>query len=324
MAASSNRTPAAGRRRSSVGARPVTEATVLLDLPLEAAIVQHVRWLELRGLSPATVYQRQRVLARLRTHLAGQGEHLDVLTSTTDQLMGFMERTHLLPESRAAEVSHLRGFYAWALEWGLLEADPAAVLPRPVVRRRLPRPIDSDTLTDAIAHAPERVRPMLFLAAYAGLRASEIAALRREEVKDRHDPPLIVVIHGKGERQRAVPMADVLVAELRRWPTPARGWMFTRRDGQAGHIPGYYVSQLANRYLHSVGVAESLHSLRHWFGTEMYARTSDLRLVQELLGHESPNTTAGYAAWSPEKAAAAVKGLVAERPRPRLARAVAE
>ena len=51
----------------------------------------------------------------------------------------------------------------------------------------------------------------------------------------------------------------------------------------------------------------------------MYARTTDLRLVQELLGHESPNTTAGYAAGSPEKAAAAVKGLEVERPRPRLA-----
>lgn len=69
------------------------------------------------------------------------------------------------------------------------------------------------------------------------------------------------------------------------------------------------MSHLCDEPLYGLGIDETLHSLRHYFGTSMYLVSRDRRLVQETMGHNSPLTTAGYAAWSPEAAAAAVEAI---------------
>jgi site-specific recombinase XerC len=69
------------------------------------------------------------------------------------------------------------------------------------------------------------------------------------------------------------------------------------------------MSMLLAGYLRSVGVDATAHQLRHWFGTTVYARSKDLRLTQELMGHASRATTAIYTAWSPLDAARVVCGL---------------
>lgn len=72
--------------------------------------------------------------------------------------------------------------------------------------------------------------------------------------------------------------------------------MFRRSDGHAGPNRPKHVSNLAAGYLHDAGIPATLHMLRHRFGTEAYRVDRDLRLVQELLGHQDPASTAGYAA----------------------------
>jgi integrase len=138
---------------------------------------------------------------------------------------------------------------------------------------------------------------MLLFAALAGLRAGEIARLRRDAIRDDLDPPVLIVEDGKGGRQRVVPLHPELVAVLSE--LPSRGWLFGRYDGQAGHIPPHLVSHLCNRALRDAGTSSTLHTLRHRFATKVYANTLDLRTTQELLGHASPTTTAQYAAWTP-------------------------
>ncbi len=81
-------------------------------------------------------------------------------------------------------------------------------------------------------------------------------------------------------------------------------------DGQLIHP--WNVSQMVNRYLHSIGIAKTAHCLRHSFATNIYRTTRDLRLTQELMGHASPATTAIYAACDMEKAAPAVAALSIE------------
>jgi site-specific recombinase XerC len=73
------------------------------------------------------------------------------------------------------------------------------------------------------------------------------------------------------------------------------------------------VSQLANQHLHACGSAATLHQLRHWFGTETYRARRDLRVVQELLGHASPMSTAGYAAYDQADQVAVVSALPVPR-----------
>ena len=117
----------------------------------------------------------------------------------------------------------------------------------------------------------------------------------------------LIRIFGKGSKERIVPMHVRVAAELRRVTIPASGPIFTNSKG--GPFPPARVSRMMSLYLGSVGIAATAHQLRHWFGSRTYRECSDIRVVQELLGHASPTTTAMYAAWSQKKAAAAVAAL---------------
>lgn len=261
---------------------------------------QHVEWCRLRNLRPATIYARHRAIVRLARALGH-----DPADATADQLDAWYSALDLQPESRATELAHVRGLYRWAILTGHRTDDPTGRLIRPRLRRPLPRPIDELELARAIAAATGRVRLMLVLAAYAGLRAGEIAALRHHDVYDSPDGPVLLVVDGKSVDQRVVPLHPFVVTEL----PAATGWYFARRDGRPGHIPAHLVSQLANRHLHGLGIESTLHKLRHRFATELYRHSLDLRMTQDLLGHRSPVTTARYAAWSPGNARSAVAAL---------------
>ncbi len=256
-----------------------------------------------RNLRPGTISQKRLALRRL-----DRAVHPTALLDVThDQLVAHLDRLDQ-PESRATETSHLRTFYRWCVIEGLLEVDPTARLIRPRVPRRLPRPMPTADLSVAIDTAPERVRPWLILAAHAGLRACEIARLRACDLMWGNDPPLLVVDEGKGGHARAVPMSPVVAAELAR--LPRSGWLFPRRDGQAGPTPPHVVSALANQHLHGLGIAHTLHTGRHWFATEtLRVNGGNLRETQDLLGHQSPVSTAIYTWTDPRAAAATVAAL---------------
>jgi integrase/recombinase XerC len=181
-------------------------------------------------------------------------------------------------------------------------------LPLPRLPQRLPRPISEDDLALAIATADDRVRAMLLLAAYCGLRACEIARLRPEDISASPDGTVLVVRHGKGDKMRVVPCHSLAHAALKRLPV-VDGWYFPRRDGQRGSRAAYLVSRDANDHLHDLGIADTLHSLRHRYGSQLYQASRDLRMVQSVLGHSSPVTTSGYAAWDQPSAVAAVAAL---------------
>jgi integrase/recombinase XerC len=212
-------------------------------------------------------------------------------------------------------VGDARQFYRWAVDNDLISENPAEKLPVPRIGRRLPRPIGEEALFAAVACAPARIRPWLVLAGWAGLRAKEIALLRRQHVLDTASPPVIVVVHDatKGRNERIVPMSAFVLEELHSYGLPRSGWVFRRADGRPGPNTPHLISTLANRHLHNCGFPESIHQLRHRFATMTYRTRKDLRLLQELMGHADPSTTAGYAAY--DQAAAAL--VVAELPYPR-------
>ena len=118
----------------------------------------------------------------------------------------------------------------------------------------------------------------------------------------------------------ALCLISAVLAELHAYGLPKTGWVFRRRDGAPGPNRPWTVSHLSNEYLHEQGISATLHQLRHRFGTVAYQARRDLRMVQELLGHSSPATTAGYAAYAHTDAADVVEQL----PVPRHLRVVSE
>jgi integrase len=275
---------------------------------------QHIAFLRQRGLSEQTIKNRANILIGLRQQLG-----FSLYEATAPELGAWRAGLQLGPDAVVNYVWHVRDFYDWAVQARKVRRNPAAKLPVPRLGRRLPRPIEEAPLLYAVESADYPVRTMLVLAGWAGLRAKEIALLRRQNVLDKAREPVLVVASDatKGRRERTVPMSPFVVEEL--LPVlPQGGYVFRRKDGQHGpNTPGR-VSQMCNQHLHQHGIPETLHQLRHRFGTGTYQNSHDLRVVQELLGHQSPVSTAGYAAYDNSDAQAAVKAL----PAPRRLRAV--
>jgi integrase len=270
-------------------------------------VAAHVAWLEQRGLARTTIYDRSRLLIRLAAFLP-----VPLLEASPEMLATWRASLIHAPGVICGYVSHATQFYAFAVTQGWITSNPAAGLPVPRRPRRLPRPVGEDDLERAVATAPARVRPWLALGGWAGFRAVEIANLRRESVLDSGPVPLLLVTAEStkgGRHERIVPMSPFVLAELRTAGLPGSGYVFRRMDGRPGPNRPHTITHLANEWLHECGIPETFHRFRHRFGSQLYMGTRDLRLVQEMLGHQDPATTAGYAAYAQDGAASAVASL---------------
>lgn len=269
----------------------------------EGIVNRYLETLELRGLRYWTIYNRRRALVRLRSWAGGP-----ILYLSEDDLVRWQtERCRQIqPEPLRTDMSHHRQFYRWCVREGFRPDDPTIRLDLPRVARRMPRPMADQIIADAIAGAPQDIGAVLALAAFAGLRACEIARLDWSEVGMVDRNPHIRVVEGKGGHGRIVPMSGALVDALTQLPA-RRGPVIRRRDGQAGQNTAHRISYMTNKYLHGAGITETLHQCRHRFASATYQACQDIRAVQEMLGHQSPTTTAIYAAASSAVARSAVE-----------------
>lgn len=279
----------------------------MLDQRGQAAVDNYLTWLALKGHKHTTIRDRRWLLGRLARDLGP----VPLLEATHTDLSAWRAGLAVSDSVIGNYVTNAHDFYRWTAQHGLTVADPTEGVPVPRRKRSIPRPIGEENLYYALATAPPRVRPWLVLAGWAGLRAVEIALLQRHNVLDTHTPPVIVVAEDatKGSRPRTVEMCAFVLYELRMAGMPRAGYMFRRLDGRPGpNTPGR-ISQLCNRHLRECGMQETAHQLRHRFATRIYQSTKDIRMLQELLGHASPQTSAIYAQFFREDAAAAVESL---------------
>lgn len=266
-------------------------------------LAEHERDCERRALQRSSIIKRMSILRRVTVEL---DKPLRSISFT--ELRDWTDRLKIGPKSKYTYLSHLHAFYEWAIREGLLEVDPTVRIVRPKLRPGLPRPIATVDLEHLIASATLEVSAMVHLAAFAGLRCMEIAALDAPEIMFTAEPPAVLVLNGKGGRSRVVPMGATLIEALRGHGVPHFGPVFRRDNGD--RYPAYTISHILRTHIHACGVQASGHQLRHAFATAVYRSSGgDLRMTQELLGHASPSTTAIYAAWSQERAAEVVDGL---------------
>lgn len=271
------------------------------------AVCRHLRRMRLDGRTVATIDARGWLLSRL-----GDALGVPLAEASAAGLMAWRESLAVDRDTVRTYVSHVKQFYLWLRREGIRADDPAADLPVPPRRRRHPRPISEAHLLEALAQAPPRIRPWLALAADAGLRCKEIAGLRRENVWEHHQPPglLIAAETTKGERrERYIVMTPFVRETLLEHGLPARGWLFRRHDGQPGPVRADLVSHLSNRYLREIGLAETMHQLRHRFGTIAQQLSGDVLITKELMGHEYTDSTAGYVLITSAQTAAVIAGM---------------
>ncbi|MGB7234482.1 MAG: tyrosine-type recombinase/integrase [Rhodococcus sp. (in: high G+C Gram-positive bacteria)] len=254
------------------------------------------------GRSPETRYTRVYHLRRF-AHDHPKTEPWDM---TREHLVKWMARHEWKPETRRSYRSSLATFYRWGHAQGHIAVDPAYTLPPVKIPRARPRPAPNDVVDDALRDVDLRVRMMILVLAFTGMRRGELARLHTNMLeRDLHGYQLRII--GKGGHERLIPVDNSLASTLRALP---QGWVF---PGQInGHISPHYAGKLVSRAL---GDGWTAHTLRHRFASLAYAVERDIRAVQELLGHASVTTTQIYT-YVPElsirrAAAGAGSGLLA-------------
>lgn len=211
--------------------------------------------------------------------------------------------TALAAATVARRSSALRRFYGFLVEEGLRADDPSEGLPRPKVKRPLPRLLSTEEVAAMLSDAAERAvageplarrnHALLELLYGSGLRASELVSLPRRSVR-RSDPFLI--LRGKGEKERLVPISDAAHRAIANWLDGADDspWLF---PGGRGHLSRVRLFQIVRAMAARVGIAPervSPHVLRHAFATHLLEGGADLRTLQALLGHADIATTQIY------------------------------
>lgn len=225
----------------------------------------------------------------LRTYhlrrLAGAVRPVGPWEVSVDDLTGFMGGHRWSRSTLCSYRASLRSFYAWAVATGRCEASPAAGLPAPGMTPPSPHPAPEDAYRLGLAVAGPRERLMLRLAAGTGMRRGEVARVHSTDLS-RDLLGWSLTVHGKGARDRVVPLPDDLASQLRALPA---GWAFP--GDVDGHLSARWVGRLVSRVLPQ---GWAMHSLRHRFATQAYGVDHDLLTVQQLLGHASPVTTRAY------------------------------
>lgn len=263
-----------------------------------------------RGLSERTIANRRRVLYSL-------ARATPIEQATSDDIERWLDSCRLSTRSRYTYLSSVAVWFAFLKRIGARADDPTVDITRPRLPRLIPRPAVGADVEYAIAHARPRMRAWLSLCAYQGFRCVEVARLRREDVLEAHDPPLLIVSNGKGRHQSVLPLNDQVELALREYGLNRHGELFVANHGRP-FKPGTVSTYIAN-YLHSLAIDASAHQLRHLMGSTLWKQTKDLRLTQEMLRHADPRTTAGYCAYDQEEANRVVRTLRLSTSRPQTA-----
>ena len=229
---------------------------------------------------------------------------------TPEALARFAEaNSHLKPGARNFNLDALSSFLGWATRRGLLGRNPMSDLNRKRGEAPAPRPLhwsEATAIVDACrgrAMSP-RDRTLLLLLLFTGARGCEIVGLQRADLDI--EQGRITLTNTKSRKARAVYVARHVRRQLGEYLAwldrvfPDCPHLFPRPDGRPMNVR--MARGLPRRY----GNPVALHRFRHTYATEMLKRSGgNLRLVQTLLGHQSPATTARYlAVYDEEKKAA--------------------
>jgi site-specific recombinase XerD len=271
-------------------------------------------WLTIeKGRSPATTEAYRRDITRFGDWMVGHDLTVDTLREEA-----FEEYFNALRAQRQAEssvvrsMSAVRGWFGFMVDEGLLAVDPTARLRGGRRGRSLPKPLDEDEMVGLLDSVPAftpidlRDRALLELLYGTGARVSEAVGISLEDLD--FDEELILVT-GKGSKQRLVPMGATLRTALRdylnaggRSELPdARRSARLFLNSRGGALSRQGVDLIIHKRALVVGIERSrisAHVFRHSCATHMLAHGADIRVVQELLGHASIATTQIYTAVS--------------------------
>lgn len=259
---------------------------------------------------------------------------LDLVTVRQDDIEGYLidlDAQGLSRATRARRLSAIRQFYRFAFEEGWRSDNPAIRIKGPGRDKRLPKTLTEDEVDRLLeasretGRAEDRVRNtcLMELLYATGMRVSELVSL---PVQAARGDPRMLLVRGKGGKERMVPLSPPARAAMVEWlalrdrsedierkekGTAASRFLFPSR-GVSGHLTRHRFYGMIKEFSVAAGISPAKvtpHTLRHAFATHLLARGADLRAIQTLLGHADVATTEIYTHVLDER----LKALVLEK-----------
>ena len=248
-----------------------------------------------RGMSPNTVAS---YCSDVRAFLAGTGT--DPVSVTAADIVDWLAAGTMSKRSQARFLSALRSFFAWMMLEKERPDNPCDGVDFPKLGRYLPEVLSQEEAASILESVvpgnwqQSRDRAILEVLYGCGLRVSEASGLR---VSDIFFEEGFVRVIGKGNKQRLVPLGEVAAECIRHYLT-VRPFdtddLFVNRSGRP--LSRVSVFNLVKKQAMAAGIRKEIspHTFRHSFATHLVENGADLRVVQEMLGHESILTTEIY------------------------------
>jgi integrase/recombinase XerC len=221
--------------------------------------------------------------------------------------------------SAARALAAIRSWFKWLARTGRVEQNTAALVSTPKLPKHLPRvpSIEQmnrvvDSVDEDAASWPARERAILEMLYGCGIRNAELTGLNVDDIHWANDA---VLVRGKGQKQRYVPLGDAAAQALRAYLGERTALLAAVNDGKGFSTPALFVNlrlrglgkggarlttRSVGRIVKRIAILRGLsaevhpHTLRHAFGTHLLEEGADLRAIQELLGHERLSTTQRY------------------------------
>lgn len=260
-----------------------------------------------RGMSANTVDAYTNDVMKLLNYCSDNGHTVDRVTLTDlQQFAADCYDLGIAISTLARIISGIKSFFHWLVRENYIEVDPTQLLEGPHVGRKLPEVLsiaEIDAMIDAIDMSKfEGVRNRAIIETLygCGLRVSELVNL---EISRIYTSEQYVIVHGKGDKERLVPMAATTIDAIKEYmevrgditikPGEGNILFVSRRGSRLTRMMVYYiVSGLAE----AAGINKEIspHSMRHSFATHLLEGGANLRAIQQMLGHESISTTEVY------------------------------
>ena len=275
---------------------------------------EYLQWLTIeKGRSLATIAAYRRDLNALVSWMATR--HLDETSVSEEDLERYfngLRRVRRSSSTVARAVAAVRGWFAYLYDEGHVPLDPGARLKGGRRGRTLPKPLAEEEVVALLDSVPAtsaidlRDRALLEILYGTGARVSEVAGV---ELSDLDFDEELILLTGKGSKQRLVPIGSTLKAALLAYLGPGgRSTLAASKrspklflNARAGALTRQGVDLVIHKRALAVGIDRSrisAHVFRHSCATHMLAHGADIRVVQELLGHASIATTQLYTAVS--------------------------
>ncbi len=262
-----------------------------------------------KGASPHTITAYIKDIENFLAYLTREEQESDPRTADHLVIRGYLsslQKSGLSKTSLARKTSSLRSYYKYLLREGMIETNPMELISAPREYKKLPKFIEYETL-EALFALPDnspaglRDRAILEVLYGCGLRVSELCSLTLTQINFSLG---YIRVLGKGNKERIVPLGSCAETALKSYLNDGRVHLLkndeikavflNQKNGNA--ITARAVRDIINKYVNrmAANLKVSPHMLRHSYATHMLDRGADIRIIQELLGHESLSTTQIY------------------------------